>query len=57
MGPDEVHPQVLRELTNVIALLIIFEWSWLLEVSEDWRKENFTSVSKKGKKEYPGLMV
>ncbi|GAB0179825.1 mitochondrial enolase superfamily member 1 [Grus japonensis] len=54
MGPDGMHPQVLRELADVIArpLSIIFERSWRAgEVPEDWRKTNVTLVFKKGKKE------
>ncbi|GAB0209695.1 mitochondrial enolase superfamily member 1 [Grus japonensis] len=54
MGPDGMHPQVLRELADVIAkpLSIIFERSWRTgEVPEDWRKANVTPVFKKGKKE------
>ncbi|GAB0183596.1 mitochondrial enolase superfamily member 1 [Grus japonensis] len=57
MGPDEMHPQVLRELADVIAvpLSIIFERSWRTrEVPEDWRKANVTLVFKNGKKEDPG---
>jgi len=57
MGPDGMHPQVLRELTDVVAepLSIIFERSWRTgEVPEDWRKANVTPVFKKGKKEDPG---
>ncbi|GAB0202198.1 mitochondrial enolase superfamily member 1 [Grus japonensis] len=54
MGLDGMHPQVLRELADVIAmpLSIIFERSWRTgEVPEDWRKVNVTPVYKKGKKE------
>ena len=57
MGPDGLHPQVLRELANVIAepLSIIFKRSWrTAEVLEDWRKASVTAVFKKGKKEDPG---
>jgi len=57
MGLDGMHPQVLRELADVIAepLSIIFERSWRTgEVPEDWRKPNVTPVFKKGKKEDPG---
>ncbi|GAB0184184.1 hypothetical protein GRJ2_000884000 [Grus japonensis] len=57
MGPDGMHPRVLRELADVIArpLPIILERSWRTgEVPEDWRKANVTPVSKKGKKEDPG---
>jgi len=56
MGPNGMHPRVLRELANVIAepLSIIFERSWRTgEVPEDWRKANVTPVFKKGKKEDP----
>ncbi|GAB0186732.1 mitochondrial enolase superfamily member 1 [Grus japonensis] len=52
-----MHPQVLREFTDVIAmpLSIIFERSWRTgEVPEDWRKVNVTLVFKKGKKKDPG---
>ncbi|PKU29706.1 rna-directed dna polymerase from mobile element jockey- hypothetical protein [Limosa lapponica baueri] len=54
MGPDGMHPRVLRELAEVIAglLSIIFERSWRTgEVPEDWRKVNVTPVFRKGKKE------
>jgi len=57
MGPDGMHPRVLRVLADVIVepLSIIFERSWRTgEVPEDWRKANVTSVFKKGKKEDPG---
>ncbi|KFV86055.1 RNA-directed DNA polymerase from mobile element jockey, partial [Struthio camelus australis] len=57
MGPNRMHPRVLRELADVIArpLSIILERSWRSgEVPEDWKKANVTPVCKKGKKEEPG---
>ncbi|CAM4707287.1 unnamed protein product, partial [Lepidochelys olivacea] len=57
MGPDELHPRVLKELAAVIAepLAIIFENSWQSgEVPDDWRKANVVPIFKKGKKEDPG---
>ncbi|GAB0210235.1 mitochondrial enolase superfamily member 1 [Grus japonensis] len=57
MGPDGMHPHVLRELADVVAMpcSIIFERSWRTgEVPEDWRKANVTPVFKKAKNEDPG---
>jgi len=57
MGPDGMHPRVLRELADVFAepLSIIFERLWRTrEVPENWRKANVTPIFKKGKKEDPG---
>jgi len=57
MGPDGMHPRLLRELADVVAapLFIIFERSWRTgEVPEDWRRANVTPIFKKGKKEDPG---
>ncbi|GAB0182538.1 mitochondrial enolase superfamily member 1 [Grus japonensis] len=54
MGPDGMHPQVLRELADVIAMLlsIIFERSWRTGGLQE--KINVTPVFKSGKKEDPG---
>ncbi|KFO89026.1 hypothetical protein N320_00456, partial [Buceros rhinoceros silvestris] len=57
MGPDEIHPSVLRELPEVITkpLSIIYQQSWLTgEVPADWRLANVTPIYKKGKREDPG---
>jgi len=57
MGPEGMHPRVLRELADVIAetLSTIFERSGRTgQVYEDWRKANVTPIFKKGKKENPG---
>jgi len=57
MGPDGMHPRVLKELADVIAepLFIISDRSWRTrEVHEDWRKANVTPICRKGKKEDPG---
>ncbi|KAK4816876.1 LOW QUALITY PROTEIN: hypothetical protein QYF61_024518 [Mycteria americana] len=57
MGPDEIHPRVLKELAEVLTkpLSIIYQQSWLTgEVPVDWRLANVTTIFKKGRKEDPG---
>ncbi|KGL94563.1 RNA-directed DNA polymerase from mobile element jockey, partial [Charadrius vociferus] len=54
MGPDEIHPQVLRELEDEVAkpLAIIFDKSWQSgEVPTDWKRGIITPSFKKGRKE------
>ncbi|KAK4810736.1 hypothetical protein QYF61_007710 [Mycteria americana] len=57
MGPDEIHPRVLKELAEELTkpLSIIYQQSWLTgEVPADWRLANVTPIFKKGWKEDPG---
>ncbi|KFO84021.1 hypothetical protein N320_11586, partial [Buceros rhinoceros silvestris] len=57
MGPDGIHPRVLRELAEVLTkpLSTIYQQSWLnREVQIDWRLANVTPIYKKGWKEDPG---
>ncbi|GAB0203286.1 mitochondrial enolase superfamily member 1 [Grus japonensis] len=54
MGPDGIHPRVLRELVEELAkpLSIIYQQSWLTgEVPDDWRLASVMPIYKKGQKE------
>ena len=51
MGPNEIHPQVLRELADEVAklLFIIFERLWQYGgVPTDWKRGNITLNFKNG---------
>ncbi|KAF4800774.1 hypothetical protein TURU_040564 [Turdus rufiventris] len=57
MGPDGIHPRVMRELADELAqpLSIIYQQSWLTgEVPGDWKLASVTPIYKKGGKEDPG---
>ncbi|KAK4810917.1 hypothetical protein QYF61_013325 [Mycteria americana] len=57
MGPDEIHPRVLKELAEELTkpLSIIYQQSWLTaEVPADWRLANVMPIFKKGWKEADG---
>ena len=54
MGPDGIHPRVLKELAGVLTkpLSIIYQQSWLTrEVPTDWKLANVTPIYKKGRKD------
>ncbi|KFP87798.1 hypothetical protein N311_03352, partial [Apaloderma vittatum] len=54
MGPDGIHPRILRELAGVLTrpLSFIYQPSWLTgKVPADWKTANITSIYKKGKKD------
>ncbi|TRZ25108.1 hypothetical protein HGM15179_002011 [Zosterops borbonicus] len=56
MGPDGIHPRVMRELADDLAkpLSIIYNQSWLTgEVPEDWKLASVTPIHNKGGKEDP----
>jgi len=57
MGPDGVHPRVLKELMDVMAgpLSTIYQRSWESgEVPDDWKLANVILIYKKRVREDPG---
>ncbi|KAJ7424316.1 hypothetical protein BTVI_07024 [Pitangus sulphuratus] len=54
MGPDRIHPRILKDLADVVtkALLMNFEWE-SREVPADWKLANVVQAFKKGQKEDP----
>ncbi|KAJ7404098.1 hypothetical protein WISP_147361 [Willisornis vidua] len=59
MGPDGIHPSVMRELVKELTkpLSIIYHQSWLTrEVPDDWKLANVTPSHKKGRKEDLGKL-
>jgi len=57
MGPDEMHPRVLREPVDEVSkpLSIILEKSWQSgEVPTDWKRSNITPIFRKDKKKDVG---
>jgi len=57
MGPDGIHPRVLRELATFIIkpLSIIYQQSWLTgEVPVNWRLVNVTPIYNQGWEQDPG---
>ncbi|KFW77280.1 RNA-directed DNA polymerase from mobile element jockey, partial [Manacus vitellinus] len=57
MGPDGIHPRVIRELAEDLAkpLSIIYQQSWLTgEVPDDWKLANIMPIHKKDCKKDSG---
>ncbi|KAK4823951.1 hypothetical protein QYF61_008337 [Mycteria americana] len=57
MGPDDIHPRVLKELADVLTkpLSIIYQQSWLTgEVPVEYRLANVIPIYRKGWKEDMG---
>ncbi|KAF4791520.1 hypothetical protein TURU_129812 [Turdus rufiventris] len=56
MGPDGIHPRVMRKLVDEFAkmLSIIYQQSWLTgEVPDDWKLASVTPIYKQGWKKDP----
>ena len=51
MGPDQIHPRVLKQHATAVALILAVICNKSLhsgEVPEDWRKANVAPIFKKG---------
>jgi len=56
MGPNEMHPRILRELADIVtkSFSTIFEKLWQSgELPCYWKKGNITLIFKKNKKDDP----
>ncbi|KFV93426.1 hypothetical protein N326_03011, partial [Eurypyga helias] len=54
MGPDEIHPRVLKEIADEVAKLLSITFEklcWSGKVPIDWKRGNITPIFKKGGKE------
>ena len=49
-GPDKLHPQVLKELTDALAQMVTFTNNALKNVSRDWKTANVAPILKQGEK-------
>ncbi len=57
MGPDKIHPRILKELCDVLAapLAMIYQTSLTSGiVPPSWREANVSAIHKKGSKKEPG---
>lgn len=55
VGPDEIHPRVLRELADVVAKAIVKTCEKSGEVSGDWKKRKIPPIFKKVKRRTLGI--
>lgn len=55
-GPDEIHPRILKETSNIIAKPLVLIYNKSLKVGrlpEDWKKANISAIFKKGNRKKP----
>ena len=56
MGPDRLHPRVLKETTRAVAPILQIMFSKSLEngeVPDDWKQANIAPIFKKGERYCP----